>query len=262
MGVQGVTRSVRHTAVLPCAAVEIRFIGSGDAFGHGGRLQACISLRSNGFHALLDFGQTSLLGLRREGIDPRDIDAVLVSHFHGDHDGGLPFLILDGQFTKRTRPLVIAGPPGIRERMREQMEAAIPTLSRTVQRYPIEYLGLGVTPCVVGPLRVTATPAVHTPRSEPLAMRVEAGGAAVAYTGDSEWTPALAQVARGADLLIAEAYSVDKAIPYHLSYRALMSHRAELDARRIVLTHLGPETLARIDELELDHADDGTTIEL
>ncbi len=242
--------------------MQVTFVGSGDAFGHGGRLQACISLRLPGFHAVLDLGQTSLVGLRREGIDPSGIDAVIVSHFHGDHDGGVPFLILDGQFTKRTRPLVIAGPPGIRERMVGLMETAIPTLSRTVQRYPIEHVELSRDPSRIGPLTVRAFPVVHTPGSEAVALRVEAGGRTVAYSGDSEWTPALAEAAADADLFIAEAYSFERAIPYHLSYRVLMSHRAELSARRILLTHLGPETLSSLGALELEHASDGTSIQL
>ncbi len=242
--------------------MKVTFVGSGDAFGHGGRLQACISLQVGGFHATLDFGQTSLLGVRRECMDPSGIDAVIVSHFHGDHDGGVPFLILDGQFTKRTRPLVIAGPPGIRERMVGQMEAAIPTLSRTTQRYPVGYVDLSREPATIGPLTVRALPVVHTPGSSAVALRVEVEGRVIAYSGDSEWTPALAEVAAGADLFIAEAYSFEKAIPYHLSYRALLSNRAELRARRIVLTHLGPETLSHLGDLELEHASDGTTIEL
>jgi ribonuclease BN (tRNA processing enzyme) len=42
---------------------------------------------------------------------------VFVSHLHGDHFGGLPFLILDGQFSGRTEPLTVAGPPGTADRL-------------------------------------------------------------------------------------------------------------------------------------------------
>ena len=81
-------------------------------FGSGGRYQACIHLRpAGGSPVLLDCGTTSLSALKRLGIDPGEIAAVFVSHLHGDHFGGLPFLILDGQFSRRTRPLTLVGPP-------------------------------------------------------------------------------------------------------------------------------------------------------
>ncbi len=240
--------------------MEITFLGTGDAFGNGGRLQACISVRVAGFHALVDCGATSLIAMKRAGIDPASIDAVLVSHFHIDHFGGLPLLILDAQFTNRTRPLAIAGPPGIAARAAEQMEVAFRGSSRTAQRFEVTYHELGPSATPIGPLAVHGIPVVHTPGSEAMGVRVEAAGRALAYSGDTEWTPALATIADGADLLIAEAYSFEKAIPYHLSYGALMRHRGELRARRIVLSHLGPEVLARLDDLELDHADDGTSL--
>lgn len=63
--------------------MEATFLGSGDAFGSGGRFQACISLRAAGVHALLDCGSTSLVAMRRAGVDPGSVDAVIVSHFDG-----------------------------------------------------------------------------------------------------------------------------------------------------------------------------------
>lgn len=242
--------------------MELTFLGTGDAFGNGGRLQTCISLRVAGFHALLDCGATSLVAMRRAGIDPATVDAVLISHFHTDHFGGLPLLVLDGQFTKRTRPLAIAGPPGIPVRSAEQMEIGFAGSSRTAQRFPITYHELGASPTTIGLLSVRGLPVVHTPGSEAIGLRVDAAGRSVAYSGDTEWTPALAALADGADLFIAEAYSFDKAIPYHLSYRALTAHRDELRARRIVLTHLGPEVLARLADLDIEHVNDGMTIVL
>jgi ribonuclease BN (tRNA processing enzyme) len=61
------------------------------------------------------------------------LDIILLSHLHGDHFGGLPFLILDAQFSRRTRPLVIAGPPGVEARVRDAMEVLFPG-SSAVQR--------------------------------------------------------------------------------------------------------------------------------
>jgi ribonuclease BN (tRNA processing enzyme) len=241
---------------------RVRFVGSGDSFGSGGRFQTCILVDTGGYRFLMDCGATSLVALKRAGIDPGSVDAVLLTHFHGDHSGGVPYLILDGQFAKRERPLVIAGPPGVRERMTAIFEAALPTSSRTAQRFGLSYVELGQGAARIGPLEVTGLPVAHLPETMPQGLRVRAGGLVVAYTGDTDWCDALPRLADGADLFVAEAYSFDKRIPRHLSHATLFAHRGELNAKRVILTHAGPETLAHRADLAWTLADDGTEIEL
>lgn len=242
--------------------MRVRFLGSGDAFGDGGRFQACILLEAGGARALLDCGATSVVAMKRAGVDPNTIDIVLLTHFHGDHAGGIPYLILDGQFRKRERPLVIAGPPDVQGRVSGIFEAALPTSSATRQRFTISYLELGADAIGIGPFTVSALPVAHLHATVPHGLRVSAADRTVAYTGDTDWCDALPVLADGADLFIAECYSVDKAIPQHLSHASLVAHAGELHAGRIVLTHPGVETLARPDELRWPLADDGTTIDL
>ena len=87
---------------------------------------------------LVDCGATSLTALKAQGLDPNNVGAVAVTHLHGDHFAGLPFLILDGQFSRRTSPLLVAGPPGIRARLTEAMETLFPGSSRAARRFPVE----------------------------------------------------------------------------------------------------------------------------
>jgi ribonuclease BN (tRNA processing enzyme) len=141
-------------------------------------------------------------------------------------------------------------------------DAALPTSSKTEQRFGVSYVELGERPTTIGPLEAIALPVAHLPETVPHGLRVRAGGRVVAYTGDTDWCDALPRLADGADLFIAEAYSFEKRIPLHLSHATLLAHRDEVKAKRIVLTHAGVETLARRAELAWDLVDDGTEIDL
>ena len=113
-------------------------------------------------------------------------------------------------------------------------------------------------------IEVTTWEVDHPSGAPPLALRLDVAGTVIAYTGDTAWTASLAAVADGADLLIAEAYYYDKAVPYHLRYADLAAHRASLTSRRIVLTHMSAEMLARAaaGQLAFETARDGLVIRL
>ena len=242
------------------------FAGSGDAFGSGGRLQACIHLRPAGPPAavpvLLDCGATSLPALRRCGLDPGMIGTVFVSHLHGDHFGGLPFLILDGQLAGRVSPLVVAGPAGTGQRLAEAMECMFPGSARVRRRFAVEVIELrpGDASAVMAGVRARAYPASHPSGAPALVLRLTLGGRVIAYTGDTAWTPAIAEAAAGADLLIAEAYYWDKAVPHHLRHADLAAHRDELTARRTVLTHLSADMLGHLEQARFETAHDGLVL--
>lgn len=243
--------------------MRVRFIGSGDAFGSGGRMQPCFLVETDDGSCLMDCGASSLIALKAASIDPHSIETVLVSHVHGDHYGGLPFLILDGQFRRRTLPLRIVGPPGIRERTLQAMELFFHGSSHTKQKFAIDFVALeDGTPVSVGPFRVTPFDVVHACGAPPFALRVEHEGRIVAYSGDTEWTDRLVDAAAGADLFICESYFYEKRIPYHLTYASLMEHRDELDCKRIILTHMSADMLQHLDDVELETAHDGLQIDL
>src|SRR5260221_691992 len=101
--------------------MRLQFLGSGDAFGSGGRFNTCFHVTAAATSFLVDCGASSLIAMRRFGVDPNRIATVFISHLHGDHFGGLPFLILDAQFSRRLAPLTVAGPPGLRQRLAEAM---------------------------------------------------------------------------------------------------------------------------------------------
>ena len=243
--------------------VTVTFLGSGDAFGSGGRFQTCILVECPTMRFLLDCGASSLIAMKRQGISPATIGVILVTHLHGDHFAGIPFFILDAQFSKREAPLVIAGPPGIQARIRETMEVLFPKSSETPQRFPIVFVELlPSTSSQIGALWVTPEPVVHFCGAPPYALRLECEGRIIAYSGDTEWTDALVKVAAGADLFISEAYFFDKKVRYHLDYQSLSERKTILGCRRLVLTHMSDDMLRRLVEVKADWAEDGRTISL
>lgn len=244
--------------------LRLTFVGSGDAFGSGGRLQACILLEDGRERVLLDCGTTSLVGLKRLGIDPGSIGLVFLSHLHGDHFGGLPFLILDGQFSRRELSLGVLGPAGVETRLAETMEALFPGSSKVERKFPFRAMdsepGLPYQFDDTGGT-VTFFNVEHASGAPARAMRIQWRGKVISYSGDTAWTPALAEAADGADLLICEAYSVDKPVPYHLSYAELLQHRDELRCERIVLTHM-TTGMIEAQDVEFERAFDGMVVDL
>jgi ribonuclease BN (tRNA processing enzyme) len=245
-------------------AVTVRFVGSGDAFGSGGRLQTCFLVDAPDVRFLIDCGASSMIGLAAQGVNPESIDAVVLTHFHGDHCGGVAFLLLHAMVvSRRKRPLLIAGPPGTQAHIARLMEALFPGSQGLKPRFELAYVEVEAGhPSAVGRLIVRNWPAVHTAETEPTIVRVEVSGRAIVYTGDTAWTPAIVEACDGADLLVAECYYLDVASRWHMDYATLQAHKASLKARRIVLTHPSEAVLERASSLEETLAYDGLVIRL
>lgn len=247
----------------PMAWVRLQFLGSGDAFASGGRLQACLHLDGAREPLLIDCGATTLVACKRAGIDPRDLGWVALSHLHGDHFAGLAFLLLDGRFAARTKPLVIAGPAGTRERLDRTLEALYPGSTSAQRPFETNFVTLREgKPCELGAAVLTPFEVRHHSGAPSYALRVSYGGKVIAYSGDTEWTDSLLAVARGADLFVCECNFFDGKVPGHLDYRTLAAKRDQLECERVVITHMGEEMLAHLDGVDVEAAADGMVITL
>ena len=143
------------------------------------------------------------------------------------------------------------------------MEALFPGSAGIARRFEVTTVDLAPgTTTEVGPALVTARQARHPSGAPPLVLHLELGGRRIAYTGDTAWTSAIPEAARDADLLVAEAYTLDHDVRNHLSHAALAAHRDELTAARIVLTHMSAGVLEHPGPLAFEPAHDGLTLHI
>lgn len=241
---------------------ELLFVGSGDAFGSGGRFNTCFRLTTTASTCLIDCGASSLVAMRRAAVEPNSISTILISHLHGDHFGALPFFLLDGQFiSHRTAKLTIAGPPGLRERLDAAREVFFPGSSKIDLHYPLEVRELEPERASrLDDLVVTPFVVEHPSGAPPFALRIEADGRSLCYSGDSAWVPGLERAARGVDLLVIELYAYRDPVPYHIDLPTLRRFLPTVRAKRVVLTHMGDEMLDHQDEVGLETAEDGLLV--
>jgi ribonuclease BN (tRNA processing enzyme) len=216
-------------------------------------------ISAQGRSFLVDCGATSLVAMRRFGVEPNAVSMILVSHLHGDHFGGIPFFILDAQLvSKRAAPLLIAGPPGLEARVKQAMEVLFPGSSGIAQKFTLQFRELepGV-PADLDGVTVTPHQVRHPCGDPPLALRMDCDGKTITYSGDTEWCEGLLSAASGAHLFIAEAYTYEKPIRFHLNFKTLEENREALAAGRIVLTHMSADMLERVQALGWEYAEDG-----
>jgi ribonuclease BN (tRNA processing enzyme) len=247
--------------------MRLTIIGCGDAFGSGGRLQTALHLRAGDARYLIDCGASTLIGMHRLGLNPAEIDAVFISHLHGDHFGGLSWLLIDALYvSKRTRPLIITGPRGIEARFIAATEALYPDMTTTARPFELKFIEyeegkrIEIAGAAVTPFEVR-----HPSGAPPYALRVEVGDKTVAFTGDTGWTDNLCRAANGAELLISECFQYDLHLDLHLDYKTIDANFERLGARRVLLTHMGEAMLAargKVDRSRYLLAEDGMSLDL
>lgn len=245
--------------------LEVTFLGTGDAFASRGRFQAGYIIEGAGCRILLEAGPTILCMMKRQELNPADLDLILISHLHGDHFGGLPFLMLEYLWESRLRkPLTVAGPRHLEERTWRLFRTMFPFSSGDMERLRRQLKFVVIEPgsdLRLGKARVKAIRTPHMKRDRSLALRIALDGKTVAFTGDSGWTDELVPFAAGADLFICECtYFESSQLNFHINYPLLAEKRGLFDVGRMMLTHMGREVLDRIGEVEMELASDGMKV--
>lgn len=238
----------------------VKCLGSGDAFASGGRMNTCFYLRTRAGGVLLDCGASALIGLRKENLSTDDVDCVLITHLHGDHFGGLPFILCEIiALGRRNKPLTIIGPPKVEARTSQSLECfyAMEIAPGALIRFT-EYIA--EQPVEVGSLHVIPFAAIHSRETNPHCLRLEEDKQVIAFSGDTQWTDNLLRVSEGADLFLCEASSFQRPARNHMSVKDLLENRSRIHAKRIVLTHVGEEVLRHRDAIPFEIADDGVVL--
>ncbi len=244
--------------------IHISFLGTGDAFSAGGRHQAAYLIHSRENALLLDCGPTILASLKRHSLSAGPIDAVLLSHFHGDHFAGLPFLFLEYVYVEpRRRPLKIVGPAGVEERVHKLYEAMYADAAAEPLPFALEFIEARPRKRLfLDGMDIRPFPAPHQDDPVSLGYEILLDGRKIVYSGDTGWTEELIERAREADLFICECSFFETRMDVHLDYPRIAENLKRFQAKRIVLTHLGREVLRRLGEIDVEAAHDGLVVEL
>jgi ribonuclease BN (tRNA processing enzyme) len=243
---------------------RVVFLGTGDAFSAGGRHQAAYLLQTPGSSVLLDCGAATLTSLKRHDLPAAPVDTILLSHFHGDHFAGLPFLFLEYIYLEtRVKPLKIVGPPMVEERVMRLYEAMYADSAAASLPYELQFIEAqpGKELSFDG-IRVEAFRVPHLENPPSYGYKIRSGGRKVVYTGDTGWTEDLLIHTEDSDLFICECSFFETRLATHLDYPRIAENLERFGSKRIVLTHLGQDVLKRQREIELELAHDGLTISL
>lgn len=245
--------------------MRLTILGSGDAFGAGGRHNTCLLLDCGGPSMMIDCGASAPRAWAAAGLDRNRVGSIVLTHFHGDHIGGLPFFLLDARFiSRRETPLEIAGPRGVRERVERVCDALFPGFAEYALPFPVHYRELEpAAPASIGGVRIETFPVRHDENAGPCqGYRFAADGKLFAFSGDTAWTDTLVPLASEADLLLCECYTATTEVRNHLAWTVLERQLPKLTAARILLTHMSEEMLRHPGDLPVGRAHDGLAVTL
>ena len=247
------------------AKVTVTLLGTGDAFASFGRSQAGYLIDAPVGRVLMEAGPGLMQALKGGGVSTDSFDLLLISHLHGDHFGGLPFLILDYMWeTRRKKVLTIAGPAKLEERTWSLMRTMFPHFPLDKIKHKLKFVVLEPGRSTrLGKFKVSAIRSPHTRPDISLSIRIDGGGKSIVFSGDSGWNEELVELSAGADLFLCECTYYESAhLKFHLNYPLLAANRDKFKVRRMVLTHLGREVLSREDEIALEMGYDGMKIKI
>ncbi|RPI16705.1 MAG: MBL fold metallo-hydrolase [Ignavibacteriae bacterium] len=243
--------------------IKVLFAGTGDAFASGGRYHTCFHVESKDTTLLIDCGATALNSLIKFCVDPSNIDIIMISHFHGDHIAGIPFIMIYLQImTERSKPLIICGPEGVEEKIKSLSNILYPGIADS--KLEVVYKEYKANETLnIEKIKLTPYKVIHSEETKPHALKIEIDGRIISYSGDTEWTDTLNEAADNADLFICECNFYDEKIKGHNDYEILQKKKPSLKCKRMIITHMDEKMQEMCAVLpDIEQAEDGKVIYL
>ncbi|MDV7340773.1 MBL fold metallo-hydrolase [Terasakiella sp. A23] len=242
--------------------VDVQFLGCGDAFGTGGRFNTCFHVKGSKNSFLIDCGASSMVAMKKFNVAPNSIDTIFLTHLHGDHFAGVIFFLMDARYlAARTKPLVIAGPKGVKKRIIDTMNVLYPGCWDKGVDFEVLFVELTKgRRQVLNGVGVHPYSAKHLQDGNDFILRFDVDDKVITYSGDTGWTEELLPAAKNADLFICESFHYDKKCEFHLDFDTIKEKREELNAKHTVLTHLGPTAFELQNKITHQVAFDGMKI--
>jgi ribonuclease BN (tRNA processing enzyme) len=202
--------------------------------------------------------------MKRAGFNPERLDAIFLSHLHGDHFGGIPFFFIEYLYANpRRHPLHVAGPPGTQERVCELFRLMYGGNATPKELPPTQFHTLHPgKSAVIETIEVFPFQVPHQIQEISLGLKVICDQKQILFSGDSAWTDLFVKYARGVDLFLCECSFYDTGPGKHINYLTLKQNAARLECKKLMLVHLGEAMLSRNKELEMTVAKDGMMIEV
>jgi ribonuclease BN (tRNA processing enzyme) len=222
--------------------MEITVVGSGTVVPRLERRQSCVVVETGNETLVFDLGAGAVRGMLHADLDPFAVDRIFFTHFHPDHTVDVVPLLFSmkyGAEEERTRPLAITGP----EPFRDFWDSVTNVWGEwMLGDYPTEISELPhecPSPLDFSGCRLSWAPAEHRPES--IAYRLETDGGAFVYTGDTEYSESVVELARGVHTLLIEcSFPDDSPVPGHLTPSSAARIASEAGVERVVLTHIYP----------------------
>ena len=242
---------------------ELILLGTGTCSVSERRSMAACALEAGGDLVLVDCGPGCIRRMADADLSAHEVKAIFLTHYHVDHAGDLAALLFVRAYDPAGpgwRPLLIAGPPGLAEHF-DAVTRLLPEKFFEEREVPeiLVLEGDGTDSLDVGGLSVTWREVKHSGAA--IGYRIEAGGSACAFSGDTEPCDNLVLLAKGADAFVCECSVPDNApVPGHMTPTLVGKAAAKAGCRKVVLTHLYP-IMEEIDaEMAIWDVFDGTVV--